>query len=122
MSEALALEMKPFGIKVLIVEPGAFRTSFGGADALRSMPVSPAYKDALTYVRGLLGNMHGNQPGDPAKAARAVALALESDATPLRLQLGADSIGAVRAHAESLLKDLETWERVGVATAIDVAS
>jgi NAD(P)-dependent dehydrogenase (short-subunit alcohol dehydrogenase family) len=117
MSEALALEVKPFGIKVLIVEPGAFRTSFGGADALRSMPVSPAYKDALTNVRGLLGSMHGNQPGDPAKAARVVVTALEAEVTPLRLQLGADSIGAVRAHAEQLLKDLATWETVGADTA-----
>jgi NAD(P)-dependent dehydrogenase (short-subunit alcohol dehydrogenase family) len=117
MSEALALEVKPFGIKVLIVEPGAFRTEFG-AGALRSMPILPAYNDGLTNVRGLLGSMHGNQPGDPAKAARAVALALESDATPLRLQLGADAIGAVRAHAEQLLKDMATWEKVGTATAL----
>ena len=117
MSEALAQEVKPFGIKMLIVEPGSFRTELG-AGALRSMPILPAYKDGLTNVRGLLGSMHGNQPGDPAKAARAVALALESDATPLRLQLGADAIGAVRAHAEQLLKDLGTWERVGTETAL----
>ena len=118
MSEALALEVKPFGIKVLIVEPGAFRTSFGGSDALRSMPVSPAYKDILTNIRGVLHEMHGTQPGDPAKAARAVVKALEAEVTPLRLQLGADSIGAVRAHAETLLKDLATWERTGAATAV----
>ena len=62
--------------------------------------------------------MHGTQPGDPAKAARAVALALESDATPLRLQLGADAIAAVRTHAELLLKDLAAWERVGTDTAL----
>lgn len=118
MSEALALEVKPFGIKVLIVEPGAFRTSFGGSDALRSMPVSPAYKDILTNIRGVLHEMHGTQPGDPAKAAHAVVKALEADVTPLRLQLGADSIGAVRAHAETLLKDLAAWEKVGAATAV----
>src|SRR5690348_16659611 len=70
MSEALVREVAPFGIKVLIVEPGAFRTEFG-AGALRSMPVMPAYKDALANIRGILHDMHGNQPGDPAKAARA---------------------------------------------------
>jgi NAD(P)-dependent dehydrogenase (short-subunit alcohol dehydrogenase family) len=118
MSEALALEVAPFGIKVLIVEPGAFRTEFG-AGALRTMPVMPAYKDALTNIRGVLHEMHGAQPGDPAKAAQAVALALEATATPLRLQLGADSIGAVRAHAEQLLSDLATWERVGADTTVD---
>ena len=119
MSEALALEVKSFGIKVLIVEPGAFRTSFGGADALRAMPVSPAYKDVLTNIRGVLNDMHGAQPGDPAKAARAVVTALEADVTPLRLQLGADSLGAVRAHAEQLLKDLAAWEGVGADTAVE---
>ena len=119
MSEALALEVKPFGIKVLIVEPGAFRTDFGCASALRSMPVNAAYKDILGNIRNVLHDMHGAQPGDPAKAARAVAHALEADSTPLRLQLGADSIGAVRAHAEQLLKDLATWERVGTETTVD---
>ena len=117
MSEALALEVKAFGIKVLIVEPGAFRTEFG-AEALRKMPVMPAYRESLTGIRGVLHDMHGTQPGDPAKAARAVALALESDATPLRLQLGADAIAAVRTHAELLLKDLAAWERVGTDTAV----
>ena len=117
MSEALALEVAPFGIKVLIVEPGAFRTEFG-SDALRNMPVMAAYKDALSGIRGVLHQMHGAQPGDPAKAARAVASALEANVTPLRLQLGADSIGAVRAHAERLLEDLATWERVGTETAV----
>ena len=121
MSEALALEVAPLGIKVLIVEPGAFRTEFG-AEALRSMPVTPAYKDTLANIRGVLRDMHGAQPGDPAKAARAVALALESDVTPLRLQLGADSIGAVRAHAEQLLEELATWERVGVETVLDAVA
>ena len=118
LSEALAQEVAPFGIKVLIVEPGAFRTEFG-AEALKHLPVMPAYKDVLSGTRGMMHDMNGTQPGDPAKAARAVALALESDATPLRLQLGADAIGAVRAHSEQLLKDLATWERVSVDTTVD---
>jgi NAD(P)-dependent dehydrogenase (short-subunit alcohol dehydrogenase family) len=122
MSEALALEVKPFGIKVLIVEPGGFRTEFGGTSALRFMPVTAPYKDVLTGIRGILHDMHGTQPGDPAKAARAVVLAIESDATPLRLQLGADAIGAVRAHAEQLLKDMTTWEHVGLDTAVEMGT
>jgi hypothetical protein len=85
------------------------------------MPVNAAYKDALANIRGLLHGMHGAQPGDPKKAARAVLEALEAEVTPLRLQLGADSIGAVRAHAEQLLKDLAKWERVGTETTLDQA-
>jgi NAD(P)-dependent dehydrogenase (short-subunit alcohol dehydrogenase family) len=118
MSEALALEVKTFGVKVLIVEPGAFRTEFGAA-ALRSMPVMAAYQDELAGIRGAMNEMHGTQPGDPVKAARAVAQAIDSDVTPLRLQLGADAITAVRTHAEQLLNDLTKWEQVGIETAID---
>jgi NAD(P)-dependent dehydrogenase (short-subunit alcohol dehydrogenase family) len=121
MSEALALEVAPFDIKVLIVEPGAFRTEFG-AGALRHMPVNAAYKDALINIRGALRDMDGTQPGDPAKAALAVTQALEAKVTPLRLQLGVDSIGAVRAHAEQLLRDLTQWEPVGADTAVDRAA
>jgi NAD(P)-dependent dehydrogenase (short-subunit alcohol dehydrogenase family) len=118
MSEALALEVKAFGIKVLIVEPGAFRTEFGAA-ALRSMPVMAAYQDELAGIRGAMNEMHGTQPGDPAKAARAVAQAIDSEVTPLRMQLGADAIAAVRTHAEQLLNDLTKWEQVGMETALD---
>ena len=120
MSEALALEVAAFGIKVLIVEPGAFRTEFN-AGGLRQMPVHAAYAEALGNIRGVMNSIDGAQPGDPAKAAWAVALALESDRTPLRLQLGADSIGAVRAHAVQLLEDLGKWEHIGLATAVDAA-
>jgi hypothetical protein len=83
------------------------------------MPVNAAYKDELTNIRGVMHDTNGVQPGDPAKAARAIVQALEAEVTPLRLQLGADSIGAVRAHAENLLKDLATWERVGADTAVE---
>ena len=117
-SEALAKEVERFGIRVLIVEPGAFRTAFGNTDALRHMPVHAAYKDTLASIRGVMHDMHGAQPGDPAKAARAVVQALEAEVTPLRLQLGADSIGAVRAHAQKLLEDLANWEATGADTAL----
>jgi len=118
LSEALAQEVAAFGIKVLIVEPGAFRTEFG-AQALRQMPVMSPYKDVLAGIRGAMRDLDGAQPGDPAKAAQAVVRALEAEATPLRLQLGADSITAVRLHAEQLLKDLAAWEQVGLDTAIE---
>jgi NAD(P)-dependent dehydrogenase (short-subunit alcohol dehydrogenase family) len=118
MSEALAPEVAPLGIKVLIVEPGAFRTEFNAA-GLRHMPVNAAYQDSLSNIRDVMNAVNGAQPGDPAKAARAVTEALEAEVTPLRLQLGADSIGAVRAHANQLLQDLAKWEPVGAATAVD---
>jgi len=118
LSEALALEIAPFGIKVMIVEPGAFRTRFAGG-ALRQMPTIDAYRDVVGGVRAFARGMDGTQEGDPDKAACAVALALESKTTPLRLQLGADAVAAVRGHAERLLEDLAKWEPVALNTRVD---
>jgi hypothetical protein len=100
------------------VEPGAFRTNLQGA-GMREMPVIDAYEPHVGSSRAAMHDMSGTQPGDPAKAARAIELALAAPKTPLRLQLGDDAVDAVRAHAETLLADLAAWERVSRDTRID---
>ncbi|HEU5047091.1 MAG TPA: oxidoreductase [Rickettsiales bacterium] len=115
-SEALALELAPFGIKVMIVEPGAFRTELVGK-ALHEMPALDAYEETVGQTRAFTRQMHRTQEGDPRKAAEAIAQAIASDNTPLRLQLGSDSVEAVRNHSEKLLSDLKQWEKIASATA-----
>jgi len=120
-SEALAQEVAPFGIKVLIVEPGQFRTQLAGS-GMRHMPVIEAYQPVVGATREFAHSMHNTQAGDPRKAAVAIAKALEAQHTPLRLQLGGDSVDAVRAHAQALLKDIEAWEALSRSTDFDAAA
>ena len=118
LSEALAQEMAPFGIKVLIVEPGAFRTGFADSGALKTMPALAAYEDVVGGTRRFAQGMHGTQAGDPLKAARAVARALQAPETPLRLQLGRDAVDSVREHAQRMLRELAAWEAVALDTSL----
>jgi NAD(P)-dependent dehydrogenase (short-subunit alcohol dehydrogenase family) len=68
LSECLAKELSPFGVRVLIVEPGAFRTSlFGGA--FHDLPAMPEYAPSVGPTRAYVSASAGKQPGDPAKAA-----------------------------------------------------
>ncbi|RTQ35179.1 SDR family NAD(P)-dependent oxidoreductase [Variovorax gossypii] len=117
-SEALAQEVAPFGIKVLIVEPGQFRTQLAGS-GMRHMPVIEAYQPVVGATREFAHSMHNTQAGDPRKAAVAIEKALDAEHTPLRLQLGDDSVDAVRAHAQAMLKDMEAWESVSRSTNFD---
>jgi NAD(P)-dependent dehydrogenase (short-subunit alcohol dehydrogenase family) len=114
-SEALAQEVAPFGIKVLIVEPGQFRTELAGGN-MRHMPEIDAYIDVVGGTRTFAHEMHHTQAGDPAKAAAAIEAALDAAATPLRLQLGGDAVDAIRSHAQTLLADMEKWGKLSRST------
>ena len=114
-SEALAQEVAPLGIKVMIVEPGQFRTHLAGP-GMRYMPVMEAYRDVVGATRSFARAMDGTQDGDPRKAAVAIETALHAPNTPLRLQLGADAVDGIRTHSETLLAELSTWEKLARGT------
>jgi NAD(P)-dependent dehydrogenase (short-subunit alcohol dehydrogenase family) len=113
LSEALALEVAPHGIKVLIVEPGAFRTGFANAGSLQVVTaVLPAYDDTVGPVRSGLPESDGTQPGDPAKAAAAILTALDADKTPLRLPLGNDAGDAIAGALDAAREEFVAWEHL----------
>jgi len=119
LSEALADEVNRLGVKVLIVEPGAFRT--GLMDNKRFSEAIADYEDSVGATRRLTADVNGTQPGDPDKAAAAILAALDASVTPLRLVLGGDAVDAVAGHLESVRADIEAWEKVSRATAFDQA-
>jgi NAD(P)-dependent dehydrogenase (short-subunit alcohol dehydrogenase family) len=118
LSEAVAGEVASFGIRTLIVEPGSFRTGLLGP-SLRSAPPLDAYSETVGATRAFFEGAHGNQAGDPAKAAAAILAALDLDVPPLRLALGADAVDGLRAKHESLQQELSRWEELSRTTAFD---
>jgi NAD(P)-dependent dehydrogenase (short-subunit alcohol dehydrogenase family) len=119
VSESLAAEVAPLGIQVLIVEPGAFRTGFGGAGMQRSPELGDVYAETAGRTRQAVDGMDGSQPGDPAKAAAVILLALDAGDPPRHLALGDDAVDAIRAAQDARRADLEAWEPVSRETAAD---
>ena len=118
-SEALAAEVAPFGIRVMIVEPGAFRTGFNNAGALVTSEPLPAYADQIEPLRKTFAEQAGQQPGDPAKAAAAIVQALAAKQPPLHLVLGNDAAEMVSASLTEQQAELTEWETVTRSTDFD---
>ncbi|MET9729831.1 SDR family NAD(P)-dependent oxidoreductase [Streptomyces sp. NPDC006458] len=118
MSEALADEVREFGVKVLIVEPGAFRTSLFEGGRAGASEDSGAY-GKVSETRAFVSGGHGTQPGDPAKLAALVLAALEAPETPLRLPVGDDAVSAVLGHLDQVRADVLAWEKRARDTAFD---
>lgn len=118
-SEALAGEVEPLGIRVLIVEPGAFRTGFAAPAALQTVDARIAdYDETSGATRDGLPTSHGAQEGDPAKAAAAVLDVLGWKEPPLRLALGNDAVDAIRGKLAAVAADLDATERLGRAMGV----
>jgi NAD(P)-dependent dehydrogenase (short-subunit alcohol dehydrogenase family) len=115
LSEALAQEVEPLGIHVLIVEPGPFRTNFG-----RSVKQSPNiiadYENSAGKHRRETIEHSGKQPGDPARAAEAVIKALQSPTPPRHLVLGHAGLDNVEKQLRSLLEETDLWKATSLGT------
>ena len=116
LSEALAQEVKPLGIKVTIVEPGSFRTDWAGRSVIESKTLIEDYNGTAGARRQAIRSGAGKQPGDPARGAAAVITAYEAAEPPLRLLLGKDAYQRVAEHFDGLRANFEAWKAVGTAT------
>lgn len=114
LSEALAKEVEPLGIKVLIVEPGPFRTDWAGRSMRLAREEIEDYAGTVGVKRRMIRGNSGKQPGDPARAAEAILKAVESPDPPLHLVLGGIGLEAAREKFERFREDLKSWEETSL--------
>lgn len=115
-SEALAGEVAPFGIRVMVVEPSRFRTGFNQPDVLAFAESSPVYREALVAMRADLAQVDGVQEGDPAAAAEVIVGLARGGDVPLRLPLGAEAVQRIGNGYRANLEALGKWADVARST------
>lgn len=109
LSESLSIELAPLGIRVLIVEPGPFRTDFAGRSLLESKTVIDDYASTAGERRRQTHERDGKQQGDPVRAAEAIIEAVNSANPPLHLLLGKPALELAHQKLEAMKKDFDTW-------------
>jgi len=114
LSEALAKETAPLGIKTTIIAPSGFRTDWAGRSAKNSRIVIKDYETTAHANQNTIRGYSGNQPGDPTLAAKAIIKVVESPNPPLRLLLGKGALKGARAKLDQLKKDYDDWEETTI--------
>jgi len=112
LTEALAKEVGPLGIKVTAIEPGAFRTDWAARSMQESSTPIGDYDDNVGARKTLIKQFADHLPGDPRKVAEAVLMVAGLDDPPLRLLLGRDVLAAVREKIADLTASIDHWESV----------
>ena len=118
ISQGLAKELEPFGIKVTAIEPGLFRTGFTGKDsfAITRNAISDYENTVVGYMRKSTGAFHGSQPGDPSKLADVVVKLGHSENPPLHLPIGTDSVHNYKIFTEKIAGDVDAWMKDSLST------
>ena len=117
LSDGLCKELKPLGIRVMVIEPGSFRTHFYD-EALKSAPLTvDAYKDT-TWKNANAVNKR-QQPGDPMKAGELIYKMAYAQDAPFRLLLGADAVKVVISTAEERIREAQAFAKYSESTGFD---
>ena len=110
LTEALAKECEPLGIRAMIVEPGPFRTDWAGRSLKITQHAIADYAGTAGARRQNIAGGSGKQAGDPVRGCQAIIKAVESGKPPLRLVLGRMALDTARAKMAQVQSDLQTWE------------
>ena len=117
-TEALHHEVKPFGIRVTLIEPGAFRTGFAGAAAMKAEGRIADYAPLDAGLHEHFTTQNGRQMGDPVKGMQVVVDMVDGDTAPVRLMLGEDAYQLWDGAVASRSRDLAKWRARGEDTLI----
>jgi short-subunit dehydrogenase len=112
LSEALAAELAPLGIRVTIIEPGPFRTDFLGRSGVIAKKRIADYDNTAGNMRKYFSENDGKQRGDPQRAIEAMIAVVESPNPPLHLLLGVSALTRFRAKLDNWQKEIAAWEKV----------
>lgn len=115
LSEALVKEVGPLGIKVVIVEPGPFRTDWAGRSLKQTGDGIEDYAKTAAARRQAISSGSGKQAGDPVRGAKAMIEVVQSSNPPLRLVLGRIALETARGKIELLRRDFDGWEKTSLA-------
>jgi NAD(P)-dependent dehydrogenase (short-subunit alcohol dehydrogenase family) len=114
-SEALNYEVSPLGIKVTIVEPGAFRTDWAGS-SMSIATIREEYAQSVGMLADHVRASSGKQIGDPRKAARVLLKLITLENPPLHLLLGSDAFGSAEGAAKRLAESDAKWKSLTFST------
>jgi NAD(P)-dependent dehydrogenase (short-subunit alcohol dehydrogenase family) len=115
-SDALAMEVAPFGVKVCTLEPGGIRTNWARRAGQNTPALLPDYEASVGSILKLRQSLEGRWEGDPRKIADVIAQRANSDEAPLRLILGVDAEKGVRAVEAARASEAEKWRHLTLST------
>jgi NAD(P)-dependent dehydrogenase (short-subunit alcohol dehydrogenase family) len=120
LSESMRAELHPLGIRVILVEPGAFRTDVLDPGSLaRAGRAFDDYADAVRPARDWAEKMNHAQRGDPMKAAAAIVAVASTTQPPLRVPLGRDCVEAIQEKIEEVSREVELGRQIALSTDYD---
>ena len=116
-SEALAQEVAQFGIKVTLIEPGAFRTDFLNDSSVRFGGNSIADYGAFSErTKTSFTSRANRQPGDPEKLAKAILVLADTEHPPLRYAAGSDALGRIETKLTQRRAEIDQWRDLTLST------
>jgi NAD(P)-dependent dehydrogenase (short-subunit alcohol dehydrogenase family) len=120
-SDALAMEVAPFGVKICTLEPGGIRTNWARRAGQGSPELLPDYEGSVGPILKLLKSIEGRQEGDPRKIADLIVQLANRDEVPLRLILGVDAEKRVQQAEARRASEAEKWRHLTMSTVFENA-